>query len=67
MEALCLVDMINQHIIPAVKEAGVWPLAELESDVQILRRAITGLHDAKTSYEWKVGACFAFGNNGRYS
>jgi glutamine synthetase len=51
MEALCLVDMINQHIIPAVKEAGVGPLAELQSDVQTLRGAIAGLHDAKTSYE----------------
>merc|ERR1719174_1992568 len=51
MEALCLVDMINQHIIPSVKEAGVGPLVELECDVRTLRGAITRLHDAKTSYE----------------
>merc|ERR1719203_1264386 len=51
MEALCLVEMMNQHIIPSVKESGVGPLAELETDVRTLRGAITGLHDAKTSYE----------------
>jgi len=51
MEALCLVDMINQHIIPAVKEAGVGPLSELESDLRTLHSAIADLHCAKTSYE----------------
>merc|ERR1712183_1036744 len=51
MEALCLVDMINQQIIPAVKDAGVGPLAELESGVTTLRSAIVTLHNAKNSYE----------------
>merc|ERR1712151_1040081 len=51
MEALCLVDMINQQILPVVKDAGVGPLAELESGVTTLRRAIATLHNAKNSYE----------------
>merc|ERR1712232_552540 len=51
IEALCLVDMMNQHIIPAVKEAGVGPLAELEADVKYLRDAIANLHDTENSYE----------------
>jgi len=51
MEALCLVDMINQYIIPAVKKAGVGPLAELMCDTQTLRLAISSLHDAETSYD----------------
>lgn len=50
MEALCLVDMINQHIIPAVKKAGIGPLAELTCDTRTLRLAIASLHDAETSY-----------------
>jgi hypothetical protein len=30
MEALTMIDMITQHVIPAVKEAGVGPLADLQ-------------------------------------
>merc|ERR1712048_1344686 len=51
MEALCLVDLINQHIIPAVKKAGIGPLAELICDTRTLRLAIASLHDAETSYD----------------
>merc|ERR1712048_1390961 len=51
MEALSLIDMINQHIIPSVKAAGVGPLAELESIVPVLKEAVAEIHAAEGSYE----------------
>jgi glutamine synthetase len=51
MEALCLIDMIKQHMIPSVKAAGVGPLAELEKAVDTLKQAIAGVHAAGSSYE----------------
>merc|ERR1739844_660368 len=51
MEALCLVDMINQHIIPSVKAAGVGPLADLEAAVTTIKDAVAGIHAAENSYE----------------
>lgn len=50
MEALCLVDMLQQHIIPAVKEAGVGPLADLQAAVPTLKTALHQIHDADTPY-----------------
>ncbi len=51
MEALSLVDMLNQHIIPSVKEAGVGPLAELEAAVVSLKDGVAAIHGAGSSYE----------------
>lgn len=51
MEALTLVDMLNQHIIPAVKSAGVGPLAELESAVSTLKAGVAELHATDGAYE----------------
>lgn len=51
IEALSLVDMLNQHIIPAVKTAGVGPLAELESAVATLNEALHSIHHASTELE----------------
>ena len=51
MEASCLIDMINQHIIPAIKQAGVGPLAELQDCVPKLKAAIKELHHAEGAYE----------------
>jgi len=51
MEAKCLIDMINQHIIPSVKKAGVGPLAELEAAVGTISEAVSGIHGAGSSYE----------------
>ena len=51
MEALSLVDMINQNIIPAVKEYGSGPLAELEAAVATLKAAVAEMHAAGSSYE----------------
>jgi glutamine synthetase len=51
MEALCLIDMINQHIIPSVKAAGLGPLSELEAAIGTLKEAVGGIHHAETSLE----------------
>merc|ERR1712194_195517 len=51
MEALCLVDMINQHIIPSVKECGVGPLDELSAAVTTLKAGVAAIHDAESSLE----------------
>jgi glutamine synthetase len=50
MECMCLIDMINQHIIPSVKAAGVGPLAELQACVPKLKAELTKLHSG-TTYE----------------
>jgi glutamine synthetase len=51
MEALTLIDMINQNIIPSVKAAGTGPLADLESAVVTIQEAVAAIHAAETSYE----------------
>jgi glutamine synthetase len=51
IEAKCLVDMIQQHIIPSVKAAGVGPLADLEAAVGTLKAAIAEIHAADSAYE----------------
>jgi glutamine synthetase len=51
MEALCLIDILNQLIIPAMKEAGVGPLAKLEAAVPKLKESLAAMHDADSSYE----------------
>lgn len=51
MEVLTLIDMLNQYIIPSVREAGVGPLAELEAQVPVLRSALADLHAAENAYE----------------
>jgi glutamine synthetase len=44
IESKCMVDMLNQHVIPAVKEAGIGPLAELNAAVATLNGAIAEMH-----------------------
>jgi len=45
MEALCLIDMINQHVIPSRKAAGVGPaVSELEGCVATLKKAVHAIH-----------------------
>jgi glutamine synthetase len=51
MEALTLKDMINQHIIPSVKAAGLGPLSELEAAVTTLTEGVAAIHGAGSSYE----------------
>lgn len=51
MEALCMIDMINQHVIPSVKAAGSGPLAELEAAVATLKEGVAGVHAAESSLD----------------
>jgi glutamine synthetase len=46
MEVLCMIDMINQHVIPSVKAAGTGPLAELEATIATLKDGLAGVHGA---------------------
>jgi len=46
MEALCMIDMINQHVIPSVKKAEVGGLADLQSAVKTLQGAVHEIHAA---------------------
>merc|ERR1719265_2609928 len=48
MEALCMIDMINQHVIPSVKRAGVGPdVATLESCLKTIKDALQQVHDTE--------------------
>ena len=49
MEALTMIDMINQHVIPSVKAAEVGPLDELAAAVTTLKAAVAEVHAAETS------------------
>jgi len=51
IEALCMIDMINQHVIPSVKKAGVGPLNELAASVSTLKAAIAEIHRAESSMD----------------
>jgi len=51
MEALCMIDMINQHVIPSVKECGVGPLDELTAAVTTLKAGVAEIHAAESSIE----------------
>uniref|UniRef100_A0A7S2CDT9 GS catalytic domain-containing protein n=2 Tax=Florenciella parvula TaxID=236787 RepID=A0A7S2CDT9_9STRA len=51
MEALTMIDMIKQHVIPSVKESGVGPLAELEATLPVLEAAVAAIHAAETAEE----------------
>ena len=44
IEAGCMIDMIQQHVIPSVKSACVGPLAELQADLDRLKNALAELH-----------------------
>mmetsp|Transcript_4807 Transcript_4807/g.14021 ORF Transcript_4807/g.14021 Transcript_4807/m.14021 type:complete len:711 (-) Transcript_4807:93-2225(-) len=52
MEALCMIDMINQHVIPSCKAAGVTgTVSELESAVSTLKDAVAAIHAAESSLD----------------
>lgn len=47
MEVLCMIDMINQHVIPSVKRAGVGPqVSTLEVCTKTLKAALQEVHDS---------------------
>lgn len=39
IEVRCMIDMINQHVIPAIRTAGVGPLDELKQALETLEKA----------------------------
>jgi glutamine synthetase len=45
MEALCMIDMMNQHVIPAMKSAGL-ATAELDAGVSQLKKGLKAIHDS---------------------
>ena len=51
MEALTMIDMINQHVIPAVKTSGVGPLDELAAAVTTIKAAVAEIHSAESSMD----------------
>ena len=51
MEAGVFIDMVNQNVIPSVKEAGVGPLEELFKAVETLKAALKEIHDTEDAYE----------------
>mmetsp|Transcript_60321 Transcript_60321/g.127735 ORF Transcript_60321/g.127735 Transcript_60321/m.127735 type:complete len:771 (-) Transcript_60321:107-2419(-) len=47
MEVLCMIDMINQHVIPSVKAAGMVDyVPKLETGVGKLKDGLAGVHHA---------------------
>lgn len=51
IEVLSMIDMINQHVIPSVKNSGVGPLEGLQAAAEELKSAISQIHhtaDEKT-------------------
>jgi len=45
MEVLCMIDMINQHVVPSVKRSGVGPeVAQFDVCVTALRGALKQIH-----------------------
>ena len=51
MEALTMVDMINQHVIPSCKAAGLGPIDELQAAVATLKEGVAGIHHAGSSLD----------------
>merc|ERR1712167_364039 len=51
IEALCMIDMIKQQIIPACKEAGVGSVADLTAATDTLTAKVAGMHAAPSEYE----------------
>lgn len=51
IEALSMIDMIQQHVIPSVKSAGVGPLSELQESVKLLNKSLAAVHEAPDNKE----------------
>lgn len=51
MEALCMIDMINQHVIPSVKVSEVGPLDELAASITTLKAGVAEIHAAESSVD----------------
>jgi glutamine synthetase len=44
IEVNCMIDMINQHILPSCRATEVGPIKELEGCVETLQKALHGIH-----------------------
>lgn len=53
-----MVDMLNQHIIPAVKAGGVGPLTELQGAVLTLKTAVLDIHHTEDLVQKVIGLCY---------
>jgi len=51
MEALCMLDMINKHVIPSVEACSKGPLDGLQSATLTLRSAVDAIHAAGSPEE----------------
>jgi glutamine synthetase len=51
MEALTMVDMINQHVIPSCKKAELGFVKKLEDSVKTLKKAVSEIHAASDEAE----------------
>lgn len=56
MEANCLVDMINQHVIPDCKKANL-PTADIQSALAAVCAGLEGVHHAGDDEEQKAALC----------
>lgn len=50
MEALCLIDMINQHVVPSIKAAGTGGEKKIAKQTEVLEKAIEGIHGAADEF-----------------
>eukprot|EP00667_Euglena_gracilis_P003516 EG_transcript_3524 len=51
MEANCMIDMINQQIIPAMKESGFGDLAAVGAAVTAVKAKLAAMHHAESNQE----------------
>merc|ERR1712216_1024770 len=51
MEAMTMVDMINQHVIPSCKKAELGFVKKLEDSVKTLKKAVGEIHGASNEDE----------------
>lgn len=51
IEVNCMVEMIQQHIIPSLKSAGVGPIFQLEAEVHTLKAALSEIHHTEDEVE----------------
>ena len=56
MEAQCLIDMINQHVIPDCKTANL-PTADIESAVAAVSAGLAGVHHVEDDEEQQAALC----------
>jgi glutamine synthetase len=56
MEAQCLIDMVNQHVIPDCTTAGL-PTADIEATLAAVVAGLEGVHHAEDDEEAQAALC----------